>query len=1147
MSRSRSSTARSRSCISNSISISTSMLIPLLALILLVSNANCARAFGKHVSGSELRGDAEATRGVSGLEPLPTDDALLLPHRGTCVLYRPSSKEYWHYELCIMRSLTQFARQQPHKERISLGRYASAGIGQEAEGASNAAADTLVHSFQGGDPCTVPGSGAARPRASTVYFRCCALYAEPTIISVVEPQPCVYELLVCFQGLCTGKERGGADKHKVLHEWNERHGGAQQQQNQQLHHQETPNPPKGKPPHRDDFQSPQPISPVAISEAERSALLEETKAMFYHAYDNYMEHAFPHDQLCPLSCTGDDFEPTAGNMLTLIDSLDTLAIMGNTTEFARGVALVLEHASFDHDITVNVFETTIRVLGGLLSAHLLAIDPALGLAPPGYDGGLLRLATDLADRLMPAFNTATSIPYGTVHLQSGVPKGETTEACTAAAGSLYLEFGVLSALTGNPQYARAARASLKALHDLRSRHNLVGRHVDVKTGRWTEASAGIGSNIDSLYEYFAKAYVLFADDDMWSMFLTLYDGVLEHLRHDLTWYVEAEMHTARVHRRQFSSLQAFWPGLQTMVGDILPAGKTLNSFMEVWNDFGGVPEDFDFVRWAPLRGGTHPSYPLRPELVESVYYMHLATRHDSWLLAGRDIVDALQSHSRVECGYAAVGDVSTHRKTDVMPSYFTGELCKYLYLLFAGDGHWINAGNWVLTTEAHPFRVTSELQQAALRYFVSDSPKSARRALDDDSRAEQCPRDASADNVAPVLDAFSPMLEADMVYYGALGPEYKPSALRATQRQAQRNAAAQRAAASRAALPPGTASAEAESQSQGREAPIPGVVRLSNSLTGDQFDATPFAGGFSVVRLGADGKPTSETIELLHLDTSIVTVAFMPAQGSGTLMARRRDSRHPQPQHRGPATIALDNEEAQLVFLEKGMDRGLSCEGEAWVDVTEGGDTEMCGARVLFGCAVSYFGPTLAQLKAAQRREEGAPDNSADARALRDVPVAVANPSHGCSDTSFRNVRGKVVLVFRGQCMFEEKASHAYEAGAVGILVIQNEDAGVFVMSGKHGEVHDDEAVVPSVPAFMISRAAGRFLMKLLADEADGDESNLRVTLRLEDVPLVWATTGDSLFELRTILRSGGWGARITQAEGAWHLSLLHLTGTSVP
>jgi hypothetical protein len=186
--------------------------------------------------------------------------------------------------------------------------------------------------------------------------------------------------------------------------------------------------------------------------SERVALREEVRALFHHSYDSYMEHAFPADVLLPLSCAGKD--GWGSFSLTLIDSLDTLALLGNATEFEARVRWVAEHVSFDVDETVSLFETTIRALGGLLSAHLLALDPQLGLMRGAYEahGGLLPLAVDLASRLLPALDTASGIPFGSVNLRHGVAPDEAVVTCTAAAGTLSLEFGTLSRLTGDGRF-----------------------------------------------------------------------------------------------------------------------------------------------------------------------------------------------------------------------------------------------------------------------------------------------------------------------------------------------------------------------------------------------------------------------------------------------------------------------------------------------------------------------------------------------------------------------------------------------------------------------------------------------------------------------------------------------------------------------
>ena len=157
-----------------------------------------------------------------------------------------------------------------------------------------------------------------------------------------------------------------------------------------------------------------------MAPAEREQMRQTVEEMFYHAFDGYMERAFPHDELRPISGgytdalveLGAPAQPTrrgySGVALTLIDSLDTLAVIGNASEFARGVRWVSENVDFDIDIDVSVFETTIRLLGGLLSAHMLAngtmVDGASHVRVAGYGGELLVLARDLGERLLGAFD-----------------------------------------------------------------------------------------------------------------------------------------------------------------------------------------------------------------------------------------------------------------------------------------------------------------------------------------------------------------------------------------------------------------------------------------------------------------------------------------------------------------------------------------------------------------------------------------------------------------------------------------------------------------------------------------------------------------------------------------------------------------------
>lgn len=188
-------------------------------------------------------------------------------------------------------------------------------------------------------------------------------------------------------------------------------------------------------------------------------LRDESLAMFNFSFNGYMAHAFPRDDLRPLSCRGHNSQ--GGIALTLLDALDMLVLAGNPPALQKAVHWVEHEASFDVDARVHVFEVTIRALGGLLSTHALILkDPSL---VPGYSGALLRAATDLGDRLLPAFDTPTGIPLSWINLRSGQVRGDTRITCTACAGTLLLEFGVLSRLSGNGVYEAKAKHAITTL------------------------------------------------------------------------------------------------------------------------------------------------------------------------------------------------------------------------------------------------------------------------------------------------------------------------------------------------------------------------------------------------------------------------------------------------------------------------------------------------------------------------------------------------------------------------------------------------------------------------------------------------------------------------------------------------------------
>ncbi|CAM9743998.1 unnamed protein product [Ectocarpus sp. 4 AP-2014] len=432
--------------------------------------------------------------------------------------------------------------------------------------------------------------------------------------------------------------------------------------------------------------------------SRREELREEVLGAFHHAYQSYVTYAYPADELMPLSCTGRGWQrrtrgtiddALGGYALTMIDSLDMHAVVGDGEGFRRATATLLRDfesgvLAFDRDVVVSVFEASIRVLGGLLSAHQIATElgPSGRLGPPGWYGGeLLSLAHDLGRRLLPAFDTPLGIPVHRVNLRKGVPRGETRDTCSAAAGTFLVEFGALSRLTGDPSFEAAARRAVGALWERRSPLGLVGGGVKGSTGKWDSRTASIGAGTDSFYEYLDKSARLFRDAEMKGMFREAYAGVEENLVWG-RWHVEVDMWKGKGNPSNYrvSSLQAFWPAVQAGAGSVEAAERTYDALFELWEEYDALPDFYDVLNDRLLHYGRDS--PLRPELAESTLALYRATGSAKYLRAGEDLLSALQSNSRVACGYASVGDVDSSRLDDRMDSFFIAETLKYLFLLF---------------------------------------------------------------------------------------------------------------------------------------------------------------------------------------------------------------------------------------------------------------------------------------------------------------------------------------------------------------------------------------------------------------------------------------------------------------------------------
>jgi mannosidase alpha-like ER degradation enhancer 2 len=449
---------------------------------------------------------------------------------------------------------------------------------------------------------------------------------------------------------------------------------------------------------------------------DRAALAARVRAEMLHAWRGYERYAWGHDELRPVSRTTRDWyaEPL---LMTPVDALDTLLLMGLDDEAAKARALIVERlgvrggaarpatggtaagehgarpaggaAAFDLDLSVKTFEITIRMLGGLLSGWQMTGDPRL-----------LRLADDLGTRLLPAFVSPTGMPYTFVNLKTGKTRGPRSNP--AEIGTLLLEFGTLARATGKQVFYDRAKHAVVELYRRRSPLGLVGEEIDVETGRWTSRASHVGGGIDSYYEYLLKCWRLFGDADCGAMWRQSIGALNRYLADDAPtgfWYGQVDMLTGKRTATEFGALHAFFPAVLALGGDLGRARRLEASCFKMWNLHGIEPEVVDYRTMAVVEAG----YPLRPEIVESAYYLRHYTRDPRYLEMGRTFLEGLLAHCRTDAGYTVLKNVVTKEKGDLMPSYFLAETLKYLYLIFGPDQA-LDFDQVIFNTEGHPLR-----------------------------------------------------------------------------------------------------------------------------------------------------------------------------------------------------------------------------------------------------------------------------------------------------------------------------------------------------------------------------------------------------------------------------------------------------------
>jgi hypothetical protein len=274
---------------------------------------------------------------------------------------------------------------------------------------------------------------------------------------------------------------------------------------------------------------------------------------------------------------------------------------------------------------------------------------------------------------------------------------------SAEVGTLILEFGALSKLTKNPVYYDTAKRALTELYRRRSPIGLVGENINVETGEWASSDSHVGGGIDSYYEYLLKCDRLFGDSDCAAMWRSSIAAINAHVADEVDgrlWYGVVNMQTGARTHTTYGSLEAFFPAVLAMGGDLTRAKRLQESSVAMWQLHHVEPEELDYKTMTV----TSPGYQLRPEIVESAYYLHHYTKDPKYVEIGKMMFEDLVKCCRVENGYTSLKSVITKEKDDRMHSFLLAETFKYFYLLFAPDALDFDAVTF--NTEAHPIRKT---------------------------------------------------------------------------------------------------------------------------------------------------------------------------------------------------------------------------------------------------------------------------------------------------------------------------------------------------------------------------------------------------------------------------------------------------------
>ncbi|KAJ1883104.1 mannosyl-oligosaccharide alpha-1,2-mannosidase [Coemansia sp. RSA 1722] len=468
-----------------------------------------------------------------------------------------------------------------------------------------------------------------------------------------------------------------------------------------------------------------------------------------NAWQAYRRDALGSDEYHPVSHSGTNLTEQ-GIGYFIADVLDTLLLMGLKNEYQQGRDYLVQHLGFEQTGSVSLFETTIRVLGGLLSAFHWSGES---------DKELLRLANELGLRLLESFDYDSGIPRK--HAVLGLELTEQTKAkqqsiSVAEAGTLQLEFRYLAQLTGNAEFRRQVDRVTQFLSDASKRDGLAQLYLNATTKRLEGDILRMGGASDSYYEYLLKQWLQTGQTE--PALRQQYDQAMDGMKKYLIDVSAREKHTFVGELKGLTNgkprfvpkmehLACFLAGNLALgatrgraLGEISPltlsardredlvlARQLGDTCAHMYFDMpSGLSPEAVYLRSADRTTGTETSfnstfrsaqptgdvfvnerdayYILRPETVESFLILWRITGERKWREYGWRVFEAIERWTKLRSGaYTSAHDVLKVPPPleDKMHTFFVSETLKYFYLLF-GDADAVPLTRYVFNTEAHP-------------------------------------------------------------------------------------------------------------------------------------------------------------------------------------------------------------------------------------------------------------------------------------------------------------------------------------------------------------------------------------------------------------------------------------------------------------